>query len=225
MRRKNRYTALFIVLGLAAACVGIGIVATPPTPTQPVKILMPNAGGRVIFNHRQHAEDYGINCGSCHHTEIAATSWDRDMHDMHAENFAENCQACHHDSSIEPEPMSCYTPGCHARLSPDGTLDSKAKTIPARDAVHTRCASCHDTHGETFNEGLAGCASCHDLETPPDDKETYSTCASCHTQPPLAAVLPDRMEIYHKQCGDCHAEMSGPLVDQESNQCYQCHIR
>lgn len=224
MRRKNRYTALFIVLGLAAACVGIGIIATPPVPTQPVKLLMPNAGGRVIFNHRQHAEDYGAGCSTCHHTEIIATTWDPEMHDLHAENLTESCQDCHHDSSIEPEPMSCYSPGCHERLSASGKVNTKAKTIPARDAVHQRCYSCH-AHEDTFNEGLAGCASCHDLATPPDDREEYATCASCHTQPPLAALLPDRMETYHKLCGDCHSTMSGPLVEQDANQCYQCHIR
>lgn len=224
MRRKQRYNALFLVLGLAAVCVVIGVVATPPTPTQPIKLLMPNAGGRVIFNHRQHAEDYGVNCSSCHHTEIASTAWDRDMHDLHAEEFAEDCQSCHHDSSIEPEPMSCYSPGCHERLLPGGKVNPKAATIPARDAVHQRCYACH-AHEDAFNEGLKGCANCHDLQTPPDDKAAYSTCASCHNQPPLAAVLPDRMSVYHKQCGDCHADMSGPLVSQEANQCYQCHIR
>lgn len=224
MRKKNRYTALFIVLGLAAACVGIGLIATPPTPTQPVKLLMPNAGGRVIFNHRQHAEDYGASCSTCHHTRIIATAWDRDMHDLHAESMTESCQDCHHDAGIEPEPMSCYSSGCHKRLLPDGKVDTKSKTIPARDAVHRRCYSCH-AHEDVFNDGLAGCASCHDLETPPDDRATYVTCASCHTQPPLAGVLPDRMETYHKQCGDCHSEMNGPLVEQDANQCYQCHIR
>lgn len=185
---------------------------------------MPNAGGRVIFNHRQHAEDYGVNCGACHHAEITGTSWNRDMHDMHVENFVENCQACHHDAGTEPEPMSCYTPGCHARLPADGKLNPRAKNIPPRDAVHTRCSSCH-AHEDAFNEGLAGCAGCHDLETPPDNKTAYSACASCHTQPPLAAALPDRMGIYHKQCGDCHTSMNGPFVEQEANQCYQCHIR
>lgn len=225
MRIKKRYTALFAALAIAALCVVGGTLATPAPPEQLVKIVMPNAGGRVIFNHRQHAEDYGISCSSCHHTEIVSTNWDRDMHDLHAENFADSCQTCHHGPEIEPEPMSCYAVGCHERLDSHGTVQ-RSSQIPARDSVHTRCYSCH-AHEDTFNEGLAGCASCHDMEPPADDLEYshYSSCASCHTQPPLAAVLPDRMETYHKQCGDCHAEMSGPLVDQESNQCYQCHIR
>lgn len=221
MRTKKRYNALFVVLGLAALAVAGGTLATPPPPEQLVKIVMPNAGGRVIFNHRQHAEDYGVSCSSCHHAEISFTEWDRDMHDLHAENFTENCQACHHDSKIEPEPMSCYSEGCHARLTPSGQVQ-KSPHLPARDAVHSRCASCH-AHEDTFKEGLSGCASCHTLVA--DEREKYSSCASCHSQPPLAEALPDRMAIYHKQCGDCHAEMSGPLVDQESNQCFQCHIR
>lgn len=224
MRKKKRYTPLFYALGLALACVIVGALATPPIPAQPVKILMPNAGGRVIFNHRQHAEDYGVSCSTCHHLEISGSSWDRDMHELHAENFAEDCQTCHHTADIEPEPMSCYTAGCHERLAVAGQEKKKGNAIPARDAVHQRCYSCH-AHEDTFNEGLAGCASCHDIAQPGDDLATYTDCAVCHTQPPLAAVLPDRMETYHKQCGDCHAEMSGPGVEQEDNQCYQCHVR
>lgn len=226
MRKKNRYNALFSILGLAFVCVVVGIIATAPTPAQPVKILMPNAGGRVIFNHRQHAEDYGISCSTCHHLEISGSSWDRDMHDLHAEDFAveDGCQTCHHDAGIEPEPMSCLTAGCHERIGATKDEKKKSNSIPARDAVHQRCYSCH-AHEDTFNEGLAGCASCHDMSAPSDDRTTYTDCAVCHTQPLLENVLMDRMETYHKQCGDCHADLGGPSVEQEANQCYQCHIR
>lgn len=223
MRTKKRYTALFTVLGLAVACLAAGVLFAPPAPTKPIKILMPNQGGRVIFNHRAHAEDYGDKCSTCHHVEIESTIWDRDIHELHVDNFVDSCQDCHHDSSIEPEPQSCFN--CHERLLPAGLVNEKSRFIPARDAIHMRCASCH-AHEDTFAEGLAGCETCHDMQPPADNLQMYSACASCHTQPPFKEVLPDRLTIYHTQCGDCHAKVEkGPLVDDQSKQCYQCHVR
>ena len=49
----------------------------------PVRLLLENAGGRVVFDHRRHAEDYKVACEACHHESAEAR-----------ENV-QPCGACH----------------------------------------------------------------------------------------------------------------------------------
>lgn len=284
---QKRYTYLFVVLGIAVIAAVAGIALTPPSPAVPNKVLLPNAGGRVVFTHQQHAEDYGLDCATCHHEnaesrpdplacgachgqtsdadfvkthtetfkddpqacltchhqELASTNWDEDVHQLHidildVEDGKEtNCQSCHHDSSIEPEPMACSD--CHERLETGKPVPTDPDPILYRDAVHARCASCHtETHSESFDKGIKGCADCHEStdtrkafiesgkdKLSDDDIAALSSCATCHFEPPVEEIFPNRMQAFHQQCGSCHADMGGPSVESDDKQCNQCHIR
>ncbi|MDL2313736.1 cytochrome c family protein [Desulfovibrio sp. OttesenSCG-928-C14] len=275
----KRYLHLYIILAVAVAAVVAGIALSPPAPANPMRILMPNAAGRVVFNHIQHVEEYGVPCQTCHHEysgerlnpqpcgschgiefnqefidthqetfkgdpqacltchhlEFTGTNWTREVHDFHAEDVAENCQSCHHDTDIEPEPTACSS--CHEALEKGQPVPQEADPPLLRDAVHARCASCH-AHEDSFNAGVAGCADCHseqntregflssgkaDLEQ--KDIAALSSCAACHYHPPYEEVFANRMQAFHRQCGNCHEELSGPSVEAEAQQCNQCHIR
>lgn len=277
----KRYFALFMFIGIAAACAAVGWFFTPPPHDKPIKLVMPNAGGRVVFTHRIHAEDLGYysceychhesegarpnpqpcgachgvdfnaafveshqkdfaddpqSCLTCHHTEIASNVWDKEMHEAHAENYTDSCQSCHHTEDIEPEPTNCAD--CHERIEQGKAAPVDAEPLLLRDAVHKRCASCH-AHEDTFAEGLQGCATCHNLTNEralfvksdkksltAEDADKFSKCATCHYEQTVETVMPSRMQAFHSQCGDCHTETGlGPSVEQEKNQCFQCHIR
>jgi len=153
-------------------------------------------------------------CLTCHHLEFTPKDWG---HDAHVEEFGLDCESCHHeDKDIEPEPMNCNE--CHF----EGT------GVTLRDAVHPKCAECHQ---EWFDEGIESCVQCHDrLDTRKIYKEkgsfkmnpTYETCSSCHGDVEPNTLVPNRMQAFHLLCMGCHESMGvGPYKD---DQCAQCHI-
>ena len=152
-------------------------------------------------------------CLTCHHLEFTPKNWG---HDKHIEEFGLDCESCHHeDKDIEPEPMNCNE--CHF-------VDS---SVTLRDAVHPKCAECHQ---EWFDEGIESCEKCHetvDTKKVYEEKGSfkmnpiYETCASCHGDVEPSTLVPSRMQAFHELCMDCHREMGvGPF---ENNQCAQCH--
>lgn len=273
----KRYIPLFLVLGTALIFIVFGLVKSSPAPATPVKTVLANQAGRVVFNHRMHAEDYGVQCEQCHHENAAARpdpkpcaschgqdidetfvkthqnsfagdpqacltchhreltpKWDKEMHERHAEMYTDSCQSCHHDSSIEPEPTSCSS--CHETIEKGKALPEDPEPILFRDAVHQRCFSCHEPEKPTPTDD--GCAFCHELvvtrdnfvqsgkkELIAEESALFPRCAACHYTQAVNELIPGRMPAYHKQCGDCHADMNaGPSV-QDKQQCNQCHIR
>lgn len=153
-------------------------------------------------------------CLTCHHLEFTPKDWG---HDAHIEEFGLSCESCHHeDKDIEPEPMNCNE--CHF----------EGAGVTLRDAVHPKCAECHQ---EWFDEGIESCAQCHDrLDTRKAYKEkgsfkmnpTYDKCSSCHGDVEPNTLFPNKMQSFHLLCMDCHESRGvGPYKD---TQCAQCHI-
>ena len=57
----------YILLGsLMAVSLGGYLLTETPEP-MPARILMQNAGGRVVFDHAGHIGKYDIACIDCHH--------------------------------------------------------------------------------------------------------------------------------------------------------------
>ena len=63
----------------------------------PGRVLMPNVGGRVVFDHKTHMEKYGLTCAQCHHEADVPAKADgcTSCHDRTMTSFKESCKACH----------------------------------------------------------------------------------------------------------------------------------
>ena len=55
---------------LLALSVG-GYLVPQEKEVLPGRVLMPNIGGRVVFDHKTHMEKYGLTCAQCHHEAFA----------------------------------------------------------------------------------------------------------------------------------------------------------
>ena len=68
------------------------------TPDEPVRIVMRNLGGKVIFDHKTHASaegGYGLECSDCHHN-ILDDGGD-----------PESCEDCHEKDSDSTNTHHC----------------------------------------------------------------------------------------------------------------------
>ena len=163
-------------------------------------------------------------CATCHHYELHAKKWG---HDAHAKEFDVPCRSCHHeDVLLEPEPQHCGD--CHDAARPSWTKAEKGVPPAFGDAVHARCATCHE---DLFEKKTKGCADCHDQKKTYDrlpgdgivklDKK-FANCAVCHAAP-AGKLIPGRMEAFHAQCMGCHENIDrGP---RGKDQCGQCHTK
>jgi len=119
-------TERIIAYSLAGILFVMGIVcyaAFPPkTPDEPVRIMLQNTAGNVLFDHKVHASEdgYGLDCTDCHHM------WEDDgskpeacgeCHEVEGEDpierseaFHMQCKGCHEDDGTAP--VDCSS--CHA---------------------------------------------------------------------------------------------------------------
>lgn len=226
------------------------------------RILMQNKAGRVLFDHKAHRGAHGIDCQTCHHnaptanTEALAcknchglefdASFKGHSQTMPKENcavchhktlekknwghddhlaFALPCTECHHPTQIEEYPQNCAN--CHNRRKTMGPI------LSLKDAVHTRCASCH---GESFPgtaesasaelstaETMKACVHCHGFApSRGEDGQTLQAalvpCASCHKAEP-SRLIPGIQSAFHTLCIGCHKTQGKGPVDN----CAQCH--
>ena len=219
----------------------------------PNRILMNSAAGRVVFNHEAHAAREGVECivchhdarksdqagqncktchglefdasfrghsytmdpetcSVCHHTTMSTKKWG---HSRHARTMGIECTSCHHGPQIEPVPQNCAN--CHDAKEDMGPI------LSLKNAVHTRCASCHE---EASGNDMKCCVRCHNLTAsreqerngrPPE--QALVACSSCHKAEP-SRLIPASMSAYHGLCIGCHEKQGGPVDD-----CAQCHTK
>ena len=154
-KRYIPITAISISLGILAL---IGYLLPARQQDVPARILFENNGGRVIFSHLVHADEYGISCDSCHHeggdleTPLACGSchpaaFDDEFVENHIDSFPseEACAKCHEVEDGE--------------VLPDLLMD--VEDIPTRTtAFHDQCMNCHE-EVEAGPFGENSCYSCH----------------------------------------------------------------
>ena len=220
----------------------------------PNRILMDNSAGRVVFNHGAHAEKLGIDCltchhdaptpeqagvsckschglefdasfkghsytmdpstcATCHHMTLSHKKWG---HSRHTKEFKLECTSCHHGPQIEARPQNCAN--CHDRNTDMGPI------LSLKNAVHTRCASCHTKSFEP--DDMKSCARCHTLAASRDiqgqgkiPQSALVPCSSCHDAEP-SRLVPSAMSAYHGLCIGCHEKQGGPV-----DNCAQCHTK
>ncbi|MFW5490110.1 MAG: cytochrome c3 family protein [Desulfovibrio sp.] len=131
----------------------------------PPRILLDNGGGRVIFTHAAHAEDYGAECADCHHEDAGDPAHPVACGTCHPKEFDAQFAAEHRYAF----PSNDYCLRCHSE-QPDinaapGSMPDEDKpdmeSIPTRmDAFHAQCMGCHRDMGAGPYQDNE-CSSCH----------------------------------------------------------------
>lgn len=87
MKRQTLFILLVaIILG------GVAMFAYSQGQSAPfTRVLLENKGGVVVFEHKEHAEAYGLDCETCHHM------------DADPQAGVEPCGTCHNDTRAEEE--------------------------------------------------------------------------------------------------------------------------
>ena len=65
-KRLYPIVLLTVLLALLAAA---GYILPPSGGATPMRVLLDNKGGKIVFEHKAHAEGYGLERSSCHHAE------------------------------------------------------------------------------------------------------------------------------------------------------------
>ena len=157
-------------------------------------------------------------CATCHHMEFATkVDW---THAEHADDYGLECTSCHHeDTDIEPEPQNCAN--CHESKGDENLLALRDAVHLKCQSCHDdmfedgikSCTSCHtpiDNLTRLKKEGLTAFKL----------NDMYTNCATCHTVK-VEELIPNRMAAYHGQCIDCHTDMKkGPYTSKQCSQCH-----
>lgn len=156
---KSRYLPIAAILVVLLGVALVGYVAKPAKSDTPTRVVLDNNGGRVIFTHAAHVEEYGLECADCHHDDIEdqeaplacgtchPPAFDADFRAEHQKAFSteDACLRCHDDTPTVP-------------LDDDNR--PYVEDIPTRaDAFHQQCMSCHEEYGGPFGED--SCYQCH----------------------------------------------------------------
>jgi len=110
---------------LAAILLVVGVICyaafAKKAPEQPIRIMLKNTGGNVLFDHKEHMSEsgYGLDCVDCHHdleNEGDKPSTCGECHTDDGEDaptrpdaFHKQCQTCHEEGG---GPVNCAE--CHA---------------------------------------------------------------------------------------------------------------
>jgi len=184
-------------------------VAEPETdPPEIVYYAEQSYWGRVTFTHTKHTEDYGFDCGECHHLEM--------------EGGYNKCSSCHDDLK-DTFHKNCFR-GCHRKLKANGE-----KTGP------TTCRGCHvkgELPGTPPKRETTQSIGASPTVTEEQQKPAKKEVAEPQTEPPETRSYAEKStwgkvtfthtkhtEDYGFDCGECHhLEMEGGY-----NKCSSCH--
>ncbi|WP_338666575.1 cytochrome c3 family protein [Pseudodesulfovibrio methanolicus] len=155
---QNRYFIISSVVALLFAGAVVGYAIPVEKQEVPARVILDNTGGRVVFAHRVHAEDYGSACDDCHHDGLEGEAY-LPCGTCHPAEFDETFRAEHQKAF--PDRKACLR--CHDEV-PTGPLAEDARpdieSIPTRgEAFHTLCMGCHEENGGPFGDDA--CYQCH----------------------------------------------------------------
>lgn len=245
---QKRYLPVAVLTVVLAVVAALGYSLPRPSEDQPRRVLLPNAGGAVIFEHAAHVSACNIPCQTCHHESPALRKdvqqcgkchgavFDAAFRKSHVAAFADNasCATCHH---FEGGPKKWGHDKHHAELGLECTECHHSDT--SIEDKPQNCARCHKSgapSGKKTEKGVAPnladavharCVSCH------EDMFAAGArgCASCHTVRPVREKLPQQgivtLNPLYVDCAVCHAEKAQKLVpgrmDAFHRQCMGCH--
>ncbi len=149
------------LLAGAGAIPGLLLLPLALAASPPGEVHWPSHVGEVLFPHRAHVEELGLDCTECHHPTRAPR-----LETPHPEYFAGELGRC----SL-----------CHR-----GPVGDRGTAAPSGDQAY-RCASCHGPRTTRAGDfpGLKvalheTCGKCHEIGTGP---EASARCATCHSGP------------------------------------------
>lgn len=150
MPRRHVFVTVFCCLMAVVAVVGYPHDTVGKTP---VRLLLENAGGRVVFDHRRHAEDYKVACETCHHESAEAR-----------ENV-QPCGACHgvdFDGSFREDHVAAFADD-ETSLRDLPPYGQRAREVGPRghaEEYGLSCTDCHHANADIEPEP-ARCTACH----------------------------------------------------------------
>ena len=113
-----------LALCLMAALFLVGAVCYASyNPGEPNRILLDfnGGGGKIMFEHLQHSDDFDVACVDCHHTAEDELSEMQKCGDCHLakmpkdsavparkDAFHGNCLGCHEEMGLELECVDCH---------------------------------------------------------------------------------------------------------------------
>lgn len=225
---QKRYIPISATVICLALLALISYIMPDKPDAIPTRILFDNAGGKVVFDHKVHAEKYKIECQSCHHESSEPREnvkscgtchgvvIDSSFKKNHVEEIADfpSCVTCHHvefsskdwghETHVEEYGLDCTD--CHH-------LDTNIESEPQN------CATCHEqiqkpstlANSDKFIPSLRSaahekCIACHE-----DMFEAkVKGCASCHTKVEMRTVLKDQGTVtispLYTDCTSCHVD-------------------
>ncbi len=195
---KKRYIPIAVLFACTFFLALVGFNLPSKEEKVPVRVLIDNAAGKTVFDHKVH-ETYGFACVDCHH-DMSPNASDEEI----AQN-AVACRSCH-GADIESEkfvqnhldyfkdPMQCVT--CH------------------HVEYTTKVDWGHQMH---IDIGM-DCLTCHhdtDIEPEP------MNCDTCHSRgyTPEGDPMPSLKNAVHDRCITCHLDMFAPGL----SSCNTCH--
>jgi len=244
---QRRLLPIAVSVGILFVVALVGYLVPAPASSPPVRVLLDNKGGKVIFTHQAHMDAQGKACGTCHHTTgddptpppcatCHVKKFDQAFIDGHQTSMDEKlCAACHHPGATiakfshenhENDYASGDCRACHhdQSIEPEPqkcanchTDKSEAARPDLKAAAHARCADCHQ---EWYQAGTEGCGKCHtrDQAAATDPQ----ACSGCHNQP-VDQLIPTTTAAFHGQCMGCHQKQdAGPFGDAA---CGKCHMK
>lgn len=252
---QKRYVPTMVVLGILVLIAVIGYAYPQERPAEPTRILFDNAGGKVIFDHKQHAEAYGIECKTCHHESVASTDpmecgachgvaiTDTYRASHKTQGSDESCITCHHVEFVKKdwghEEHKDYADDCTAcHHTPDIEdepqacsnchMDESDESMPSfREAAHIRCMNCHED--TFFADQLKGCQNCHTLVPQRQELENGTLNKESFSKCSSCHYMNDGELIFNRM-GAFHTQCMGCHELEKKGpytkeQCNQCHYR
>lgn len=249
---NKRYVPVVGLTVVLAVLALVGYLRPAAKAAVPVRILLQNPGGAVVFDHLGH-ERADMKCVQCHHASKVSTTevpcsvchpgeFDETFKREHMHWFEGRaaCATCHHlewDRPVYSHEIHIDLTGgdcsvCHhdpaVGGAPQACRNCHDETPEAgmpilKEAAHTRCRSCHE---EDYDQELAGCQRCHSRRS--QERLNLADpipCEHCHDKP-NASLVPARKDAMHKQCMGCHKRLNkGPFRDEKDvKDCGRCHL-
>jgi hypothetical protein len=109
--QRDLKAAGVIMIALLITGIASYVSFSAPAPEEPVRIMLQNKAGKVLFTHNVHTGEYSLTCLDCHHNiedeELYNCS---DCHEeagdeylmSRADALHETCMGCHQDYGAGP---------------------------------------------------------------------------------------------------------------------------
>ena len=254
MRVSKRYVPVAVITVLCLVAAVVGYLKKPATSAEvPLKVLLDNTGGKVVFAHAEHNRKFKIACGECHHEQRSPKDKVLACETCHVKEFDEqfaaehmnaipekNCVQCHHTVggiNFDHDAHASDYAGddctaCHHDASiepePQNCADCHAEPaegVPGLEkALHGRCISCHEEWFTPEEEGAKPqCSACH--QSRPAPAEGAVDYAACATchVEPVKDLVPVQSQAFHAKCMGCHEKADKGPY--RKSECSQCHMK